>query len=207
MEQGNFEISDRSLASEILISSAPLTKNIEVESDGNYARWTLIPKDHMLICVGDPDDLSRVTDVRVRPINTPAAFAPPSAVSTTVFDSKSWKFGHSTSMGALDCPQSAAKELPATRYSLQSKIVVKSVSYSSALPLQYDHESELKRPPPCVAAKLLQAYAGKEPEQPPVREVNPSRGLSPKKPSVDLQFKIREKLSSLWSFRGHNGSV
>ena len=36
--------------------------------EGRKCQWTLIPKDNMLVCLGDPEDSSRVTSVYLKPI-------------------------------------------------------------------------------------------------------------------------------------------
>ena len=67
-------------ASEIVIASAPLSHLGDGElCDPNehrgkdsyndvYGTWVLIPKDHMLVGEGDPSDLSKVTSVRMAPV-------------------------------------------------------------------------------------------------------------------------------------------
>ena len=74
VDEGNFENQDPEKASEIIISSAPLNRNSGGDSEGEEAtflKWKLIPKDHMLICVGDPRNLSRVKSIELRPITAP----------------------------------------------------------------------------------------------------------------------------------------
>ena len=58
------------MSSEILISSEPLSKkNHQVACSGCvFDNWTLIPKDHMIICVGNPEDIGQVKSVTMRPI-------------------------------------------------------------------------------------------------------------------------------------------
>jgi len=96
---GNFLDFHPSRAAEVLISSAPLSRvelddvskdsyschsdisssssSSSVQSDGDstgntaLSHWTLVPKDHMLVCEGDASQLSRVSSIHLRPIITP----------------------------------------------------------------------------------------------------------------------------------------
>ena len=74
-ENGNFVSNSKESASEIVISSAPLSRSGQCQGcdndnlpEASIAEWTLVPKDHMLICVGDKNDNSRVDHVLLQAI-------------------------------------------------------------------------------------------------------------------------------------------
>jgi hypothetical protein len=48
-------------------NSTTCSENIEIYED-NRCNWTLVPKNYMVVCLGDPVDNSKVTSVYLQPI-------------------------------------------------------------------------------------------------------------------------------------------
>jgi len=67
-EEGNFINRNHTTAHEIVISSAPLSRLSAEDLEECYVKWNLIPKNHILMCVGDENDISRVHSVKLRPM-------------------------------------------------------------------------------------------------------------------------------------------
>jgi predicted glutamine amidotransferase len=87
---GNLYATDAAEPSEIIIASAPLSRegvcpyaptsspSVDPETQlvpskrqrvgSEYYGWNLVPKDHMLICVGDPSEISKVTSIQCESI-------------------------------------------------------------------------------------------------------------------------------------------
>ena len=63
-----YSVDDAENPCEVVISSAPLSKNPCSSCATGECEWQLIAKDNMLICEGDPNDISRVTSVRCKHI-------------------------------------------------------------------------------------------------------------------------------------------
>jgi len=71
-EAGNFLNKEESVSNEIVISSEPLKKRSRCcETGCVFDNWTLIPKDHMLLCVGDQSDICKLKSVSMIPIVLP----------------------------------------------------------------------------------------------------------------------------------------
>jgi glutamine amidotransferase len=70
-ETGCFAVDDKNEACEIVVSSAPLTKSCA--TDGTCGNWTLMPENNLLVCVGDENDLSRISKIYLKPIDVPPA--------------------------------------------------------------------------------------------------------------------------------------
>lgn len=105
---GKFENIDPALASDIVISSAPLCKLGE-EEDGedcdetpekesvrrsrsaskSFGSYHLIPRNHMLVCRGDLADISRIVSVRLEPINWSIPSDPSDLISSPTIASQS----------------------------------------------------------------------------------------------------------------------
>eukprot|EP01041_Mallomonas_annulata_P011207 gene11207-23415_t len=70
-DEGNFLNlnTTKKAATEILISSAPLSRRSVENDEERSLKWNLIPKDHMLICEGNINDITKVTSIKLRQVN------------------------------------------------------------------------------------------------------------------------------------------
>ena len=74
--EGTFMYPGSEHSCEVVISSAPLCKDFYEEFDdtkdtpGDCGSWVLVPKNSMLVCVGDYDDNSKINEIYLSSINT-----------------------------------------------------------------------------------------------------------------------------------------
>lgn len=95
--EGNFKNLDESKASEVLISSAPLAHTDYCPTEfsettttltstnsfhNDTSSWKLIPRNHILVCVGDLSNITKVIKVKLKPIRINDINNPSTSTST-----------------------------------------------------------------------------------------------------------------------------
>jgi len=120
-KDGHFLSTQPEQANEIVISSAPLSREEEEEDDanqqgGDIGQWILMPQNHMLVCVGDHHDISIVSDVYLRHITVTTSasirISPEKDEPPSVHNNKSRRkyLSRSNSLGddsLLSCPSAS----------------------------------------------------------------------------------------------------
>ena len=135
-QNGRFDSTGCEDACEVVISSAPLSGEIEqcvgadpgcplksappcwsmgtsldeTEMDyENKCHWTLVPKDSMLVCLGDPEGSYKVTSVYMKAIRLPKHLH--NDIDTNLLQRKPSTCSRSSSGSDLDTPYDSGKDL------------------------------------------------------------------------------------------------